>query len=191
MGFRENKADTRKHRPKFSVNEWFEFKERLEMLQKETLIRCERDSKILTEIIINQKSTAELAYLARTNDEYSWLKSNQGKPISVRRIQQILTDYFPEFHIQTTHKQNNPRMKARHEQLRLRKMMITENSCCAICSSKENLELHHMIPLAIGGDNDDRNLIILCKCCHKQVSNYDNIIINKLKRDARLSNDNE
>lgn len=182
MGYRENDADTRKYKAKFSVNEWIGFRERLANLIADSAV-SERDAKILTELIINQISTAKLAYLGRTDENYSWLQSNQGKPMSTRRIQQILTDNFPEFHLQTTHKQNNPRQNCRHEQQEIRKQIIKEDSCCSRCGSKENLELHHMIPLAIGGDNDNRNLTILCKHCHQQITNYDNMIINKLKRE--------
>ena len=72
---------------------------------------------ILTELIVNMRSTAELAYLAETDENFNWLISNQNRPISTRRIQQILTDYFPEFHIQATHKQNKKDTKIRTEQI--------------------------------------------------------------------------
>lgn len=181
MGYRQNDTKPREYNYKFSVQEWYDFKDKLLEMQANNKL-SERDSKILTEIIINQKTTAELAYLARTDESYDWLQSNQNKPISERRIHQILTQNFPEFHIQTSHKQDNPRKNARREQTKLRQQLITEDSFCKICGSKENLELHHMIPLAIGGDNDNRNIIILCCNCHKTITYYDNSIISKIKR---------
>lgn len=43
---------------------------------------------------------------------------------------------------------------------------------CAFCGSQNDLEEHHMIPLYMGGTNDDRNLVFLCHDCHKTVSSY-------------------
>lgn len=43
---------------------------------------------------------------------------------------------------------------------------------CAFCGDTDNLEEHHMIPMFLGGTNDDRNLIFLCHKCHRQVSVY-------------------
>jgi len=166
---KEKKA--RKYTPNFTVDEWISFRERLYLLHESDKI-SERDFKILTELIVNMKSTAELEELAVTDEDYTWLQSNQRKPMSIRRIQQILTDNFPEFHIQTTHKSNKPTTKIRSEQIAMRKVMITEDSVCSKCGCKENLELHHMLPVCIGGDNDDRNLIILCHGCHQQTTSY-------------------
>ena len=90
--------------------------------------------------------------------------------MSVRRIQQILTNYFPEFHIQTTHKTNRKNQKIRTEQNRLREVMITPDSHCGKCGSKDNLEIHHMLPVVLGGDNIDDNLLILCRDCHQKVT---------------------
>lgn len=127
---------------------------------------------ILTELIYNNKSTEELAYLGRTDENYNWLRSNQNKPMSTRWIQQILTEHFPEFHIQKTHKQQRKNQKIRTEQNKLRKTIITDDSSCAKCGSKENLEIHHMFPVLLGGDNEDCNLVVLCRDCHKRTSIY-------------------
>jgi len=169
MSYRLNEEQTRKYTAKFTVNEWLAFRERLNKLIELNLI-SERDRKLLTEIIINNKSTEQLAYLAKTDEEYNWLVSNQNKPMSSRRILQILTQYFPEFHIQKSHKQNRKNQKIRTEQTRLRKVMITPDSCCGKCGSKDNLEIHHMLPVILGGDNIDDNLLILCRDCHQKVT---------------------
>lgn len=171
MGFRKSDTSSRKYTYNFTPNEWISFRERLEELVKSNKL-SERNAKILTELIVNMKTTEELAYLARTDDDYNWLQSNQCKPMSSRRIKQILDHYFPEFKIQTTHKKDNPHTKIRSEQTELKKVIITEDSECAWCGNKENLELHHLLPVCIGGDNDMRNLMILCHECHQEATNY-------------------
>lgn len=180
MSYRKGESNTRKYVPKFTVDQWIAFREKLDYIIKNDIV-SERDQRILTEIIKNYKTTAQLAYLAQTDEEYSWLQSNRHKPLSERQIGNILRDNFPEFHIQTTHKQNKKDTKIRTEQTEIRKTMITSDSVCAKCGSKENLELHHMFPVLIGGDNDERNLIILCHDCHREVTNYNNSIYKKQK----------
>ncbi len=39
---------------------------------------------------------------------------------------------------------------------------------CAKCGSVEKLELDHIVPEAIGGENTLKNLQVLCESCHKQ-----------------------
>ena len=43
---------------------------------------------------------------------------------------------------------------------------------CAFCGTDKELEEHHMIPLSMGGTNDELNLVFLCKDCHKAVTSY-------------------
>lgn len=61
--------------------------------------------------------------------------------------------------------------------------MITPDSVCGKCGSKENLELHYMLPVVLGGDNDDRNLIILCQDCHHQTTNYFKTKLKQIKKE--------
>lgn len=39
---------------------------------------------------------------------------------------------------------------------------------CAECGDKENLEFDHVIPLAMGGSNTERNLQLLCASCNRR-----------------------
>lgn len=186
MGFREGKENTRQQISKFSVNEWVKFRERLESIKG----KCsDRDYKILYEIIVNMISTAHLAYLARTDEKYSWCKSNQNKPMSVRRIQQILCEYFPEFHIWTSHEgtKKKAEQQIRTEMLR-RKKEIKILKQCGRCGSKNNLELHHLFPVCLGGTNDDRNFIWLCHDCHKIQSLY---FLERLKELKEATNESK
>lgn len=186
MSYRNDEENTRSFVPRFKVEEWIEFRNRLKTLEENDLI-SERDDRLLTELIVNMKSTAQLAFLAKTNPDYNWLCSNRGKPMSLRRIQQILTRYFPEFHIHTTHKGNRQNQDIRNEQNRLRDTMITVESVCGKCGCKEKLEIHHLMPVVFGGDNDERNLIILCSKCHSEASAYFRHRLKQLKKDGKLS----
>jgi len=42
---------------------------------------------------------------------------------------------------------------------------------CAVCDAEDDLVLHHIIPLAIGGTNDINNLMPLCRAHHVIVHN--------------------
>lgn len=53
-------------------------------------------------------------------------------------------------------------------------------SNCSSCTSTSNLQVHHKIPLSVGGTNDLDNLMILCESCHEKLHmtsfTYDNDI---------------
>jgi 5-methylcytosine-specific restriction endonuclease McrA len=40
---------------------------------------------------------------------------------------------------------------------------------CAVCGAKEDLELHHIIPLAMGGNNNIDNIMVLCHKHHVEM----------------------
>ena len=40
---------------------------------------------------------------------------------------------------------------------------------CVYCGSTKNLEIHHIIPLYLGGKNDLGNMEVVCKKCHLQI----------------------
>ena len=45
-----------------------------------------------------------------------------------------------------------------------------KNTGCAKCGQMDgDIELHHIVPLAIGGTNHDSNIVPLCRECHELV----------------------
>lgn len=40
---------------------------------------------------------------------------------------------------------------------------------CVVCGAKDKLELHHIIPLAMGGTNKIDNLMVLCHDHHVEI----------------------
>lgn len=190
MGYRDGNPNTRKQIANFSVDEWIEFRERLAKIKKSNKI-TDRDYRILEELIVKMKSTAQLSYLAKNDIEYSWLKSNQNKPMSCRRIQQILTEHFPEFHTWQTHKGTKPEelQRIRSEQWRIiQERKRSRQPQCGMCGSTEQLELHHLLPIVLGGTNDERNLIFLCETCHNAQTQY---LRERLRELKEVNNDKE
>jgi len=56
-----------------------------------------------------------------------------------------------------------------------------DNFCCRICSSKDLIEVHHILFRSQGGPDEEWNLITLCKDCHGRSHGLGNQP--KLKRD--------
>lgn len=106
---------------------------------------------------------------------------NKGKPLSATSILNIIYKHFPEF--KNRHASKSDIQQQRIDLIRKReKEQSVHIKACAWCGSTENLEEHHMIPLFMGGTNDDRNLIYMCNRCHKDVSKYQNELRKKTKR---------
>ncbi len=41
-----------------------------------------------------------------------------------------------------------------------------DNYSCRFCNRTEEIQVHHITPKSLGGDNHEYNLITLCKFCH-------------------------
>jgi hypothetical protein len=50
----------------------------------------------------------------------------------------------------------------------IRKKILTTVRVCERCKSDTRLVVHHRIPLRYGGNNDEKNLVVLCEKCHRQ-----------------------
>ena len=51
-------------------------------------------------------------------------------------------------------------------QTKIMKKIVKENDKCELCGSKRNLEAHHIIPIALGGEDIDENILCVCEKCH-------------------------
>lgn len=51
----------------------------------------------------------------------------------------------------------------------LKKRLISESPQCMICGFdfEPVLQIHHVLPISEYGDNDERNVIVVCPTCHK------------------------
>ena len=156
--------------------------ERVQALKKiETMEEYNREQSrakaILTYFI---KDNMCASAISRLNDPRIVGFGNRSyyKPLSPSSILRIIYQYFPEFEgRQTNQKVSN---KNRVDLIRKREKQISPHiKQCAFCGGSDHLEEHHMIPLFLGGTNDDENLVYLCHKCHKKVTAYQNQFMNK------------
>jgi hypothetical protein len=49
----------------------------------------------------------------------------------------------------------------------IRDRLIERDGCCVRCGSKENMEVHHIVPVSEGGLPNEENLEALCFGCHR------------------------
>ena len=84
-------------------------------------------------------------------------------------------------HKQTTEKQYNRYFRDSDTNKRygrawkkLRARFLLRHPLCEQCKSEGRLtaaeEVHHILPLANGGTNDEGNLMALCKSCHSSIT---------------------
>lgn len=55
------------------------------------------------------------------------------------------------------------------------KILERDGYRCRLCKFRDkdaySMQVHHVVPVSHGGDDDDLNLCILCKSCHQKVHN--------------------
>ena len=131
----------------------------------------QRDKKILQYIFVDNFSASAVSRL-NDPDLISTSNRSKGKNLSAVSILRSVYKYFPDFERrEALYKPKN--RDARIELRMKRKKEVSKHiKQCAFCGTKKNLEEHHMIPLSMGGTNDELNLVFLCKDCHKAVTSY-------------------
>lgn len=129
----------------------------------------QRRDKRICQLFFEENMSAQS--ISRLNDPLIVCYSNRGKgkPLSTTSILRRIYMLFPEFRGRNNIKKNNPRCELIHKRQVEASPHIKQ---CAFCGSNTNLEEHHMIPLFMGGTNDDRNLVFLCHDCHLSVTQY-------------------
>lgn len=48
--------------------------------------------------------------------------------------------------------------------------LIKEVGKCELCGSKRGLEVHHIVPISVGGLDADDNKIVVCCGCHAKLT---------------------
>lgn len=138
-----------------------------------------RDKKVLEYLFIHGYNATKIAEL---NDPIiiCFSNRNKGKQLSPSSILEIAYKHFPELRHKNRQikRRNNTNERIKLMKYRKKNLSIHIRQC-AFCGAKDNLEEHHMIPLEMGGDNSEENLIFLCKNCHKLVSAYQMMIVRK------------
>lgn len=123
-----------------------------------------RDKIILELAFVHGLTTTEIAEIAKTRDD---LMSRNHRPISRRRVQQVILKYVTDANAYQDHSQ---RFKQHSDHGYFSTHHKKER--CANCGSTEQLEWHHMIPAVLGGTAEPENMICLCHGCHAAVTAY-------------------
>lgn len=131
-----------------------------------------------TDVDRRDKHICELAFIhnmnasqiERLNDPLIVGMGNRsmGQPLSAQSILQICYKHFPMSAIRTPKKQRHS--DQRNELAKARQHgSINKPKVCCTCGGTNTLELHHIIPIAMGGTNDYFNLVYLCHDCHMRL----------------------
>ena len=90
-------------------------------------------------------------------------------------------EYMKDFFMSPQMPQSAGRTANNHE-----KPNGKSNGCCFICRGTQDLSTHHVIPREVGGTDDNRNLMSLCRPCHDLVTT----ITNDIQSEARKLGEN-
>ena len=128
----------------------------------------ERRDKHICELAFIQNMNA--SQIARLNDPLIVGMGNRsrGKPLSPGFIVKVCHKYAPNIKKRTDYAAQS---RSRRNQL-FRKIQtgeIQKPRICATCGSKKDTELHHIIPIEKGGNDEYWNLIYLCHDCHMKI----------------------
>lgn len=66
-------------------------------------------------------------------------------------------------------------------QVEARAVLVAQGERCAICPSKSEMQLDHIVPIALGGDHAKYNVQWLCGPCNRRKSDRDPIVFAQLE----------
>ena len=128
----------------------------------------QRRAKTVLTLFVNENMSASAISRLKHPDIVCMSNISFGKPLSASSILEIIYQHFPDWR-----KRQKNMLNMRTDLIRRRQHTQSPHvRRCAFCGCENNLEEHHMIPLFMGGTNDERNLVFLCHDCHTQVSVY-------------------
>lgn len=141
-----------------------------------------RDIKILKYAFEDNMTAVQIANL-KDKDIICYSNRAKGHCLSNGEISRIIRSYnlINEKRIDYSNRNNYERRK----RITRKKLNgeIDKPKICSTCGGKENLELHHIIPIILGGNDDYYNLIYLCSSCHRLMHQD---ILNKLQKKELL-----
>lgn len=140
----------------------------------------ERDLLILKYAYINNMS-AESIYKLNDPSFISYSNHNYGKRMTSKSIRYIINSYNLQSEKRHDYSTRNNYKKRNSLSVLMQQKKINKPKICGCCGSTTNLNLHHIIPLYMGGSNDYYNLIYLCATCHRKMHNMLNEKFGKWK----------
>ena len=172
-----------------TIDEQIEIRNKIKSLNPKD-VREEREKEILEYYFIK-------GYTARKIESLKIFKSKNHKHISSRRINQIVKEYFPDIMKKRDKDKDKADYKTSVYQKEYKettkiKSTFKDNICCK-CGLVGDIDLHHMIPISLGGFTDLQNLMPLCERCHNEYTlwlrdNKAKIIDNMVKFNADYIN---
>jgi hypothetical protein len=60
-----------------------------------------------------------------------------------------------------------------------------ENKACGNCGETKNVNIHHVVPLSLGGNNVITNMVLLCEKCHGLIHGEDFMNFRRLQREGK------
>lgn len=137
----------------------------------------DRRDKVILEYFLCKNMSAQAIVREQDTRIIGLGNRNNGKPLTAPSVARIIANYFPEFKNRMD-KGNGNKHTARIDMRCKRKNQSSPHvRRCAFCGTDKELEEHHMIPLCLGGTNDDENLCFLCKNHHREVSTWQKIML--------------
>lgn len=130
-----------------------------------------RNKKILQYAFIQNKTALEISKL-NDKDIICYSNKAKGKQLTNESISRIIRSYnlVHTKRIDYSKRKNYERRKELIKKIQNKE--IVKPLMCACCGNKSNLELHHVIPISLGGNDEYYNLIYLCFNCHKKMHKY-------------------
>lgn len=130
-----------------------------------------RNKKILQYAFIQNKTALEISKL-NDKDIICYSNKAKGKQLTNESISRIIRSYnlVHTKRIDYSKRKNYERRKELIKKIQNKE--IVKPLMCACCGNKSNLELHHVIPISLGGNDECYNLIYLCFNCHKKMHKY-------------------
>ena len=120
---------------------------------------------ILQLAFIEGMSTADIANFA---DKHQCLITRNRRPISKRRVLQIIAEEVPDYNAYQIKGTAEKKRRKDHESF----IWHNEKKFCVNCGAESNLEWHHMIPAFLGGTAEPENMVCLCDRCHDAITAY-------------------
>jgi len=129
----------------------------------------EERAKAILEYFVRDNISAQAIARKRNPKIVCYGNRSKGKPLSTTSILRIIYEYFPDLKSRQKSAKGNKRVELIRKREKEKSPHISQ---CAFCGESNALEEHHMIPLFMGGTNDDDNLVFLCRACHRRVTKY-------------------
>lgn len=147
-----------------SVNEQIEIREKIHEIKPTNNVEI-RNKEILELYFID-------GYGAREISEMNLFKSRNGGYLGKRMIQLIVKEHFPDVFAKRDKPESKKSIKRKVSKNVSRIREGFNAQMCCKCGSFLEVEMHHMIPVDIGGTDDIENLMPLCEECHREYTLY-------------------